>query len=69
MQPQTNNSTNSNGTQAPAGYTNQGRGEEIGSNARYLLQLYLMLRTARRNGWAFVVSALRELIATRRGLA
>jgi hypothetical protein len=72
MQPQKNNSTNSQQAQAPAGYskvrTSGGEQEGRGSAERYLTQLYIMLRTARRNGWALVVCALRELIAKRRGI-
>jgi hypothetical protein len=42
------------------------RGEETD---RYLTQLYIMLRTARRQNNRRVVSALRELIAGKKGAA
>lgn len=52
--------------------SNLGAGREVLSTidlqARYLLQLYLMLRTARRQNNARVVFALRDLIALRRGV-
>jgi hypothetical protein len=70
MQPQLNNSTNAQPGQDRLGYANLGGEQEgKGSKARYLTQLYIMLRTARRNGWALVVCALRELIARYRGIA
>jgi hypothetical protein len=73
MQPQLNNSTKPVGIQDRLGYANLrtsgGEQEGKGSKARYLTQLYIMLRTARRNGWALVVCALRELIARYRGIA
>jgi hypothetical protein len=68
-----NNTSNSGGLQAPAGYSKVrvfgGEQEEIGSAARYLTQLYIMLRTARRQSNARVVCALRGLIARRKGNA
>jgi hypothetical protein len=70
MQAQVNNSTNDSRLQEPLGYINQGgRGEDIGSPYRYLTQLYILLRTARRQNNARVVCALRGLIAKYRGMA
>lgn len=46
-----------------------GRGEEIGSKPRYLLQLRNLLQTATRQNNARVIFALRSLIARRGGVA
>jgi hypothetical protein len=73
MQPQLNNSTKPVGIQDRLGYANLrtsgGEQEGKGSKARYLTQLYIMLRTARRQNNARVVIALRSLIARYRGIA
>jgi hypothetical protein len=68
MQSYTNYNANSQRAQAWK-MLHRGRGEGIGSEARYIAQLRNMLQTARRNNWALVVFSLSALIARRGGVA